>query len=293
MLNLYTISTKRENTEEKFSGQEKLSILYHDIFDYPLSFSDLIRWKSEKQLSIINYQFSITRRRGFYFLEGREGLIYKRLLRKRISAKKLKIAQSASRILEFVPGVKMVAVTGSLAMENSAEESDIDLMIVTKKSMLWTTRLLCYFSLFTFHFSLRSPEDKRQKDKLCLNMWLDESDLTWKKSDRNLYTAHEIAQIVSLVNKDKTYEKFLFKNKWILSFWPNSVRILNFESGISKEMKTRFYILDSIFLVIEKICHWVQIQYMRPKMTREVAGVTRALFHPQDWGKVVMSRLSS
>ena len=56
-------------------------------------------------------------------------------------------------------------------------------------------------------------------------MWLDESDMVWQRKDRNIYTAHEIAQIVPLINKDKTYEKFLSHNRWILDFWPNAVKI--------------------------------------------------------------------
>src|SRR3972149_10240994 len=265
MLNLYTISTKSKGSFEGLNENEKSSVLYHDLFDYPLDFPDLIRWKTGKQLSIRlhhsmgNYQF--TNKRGFHFLDGHEGLIYKRLLRKRISAKKMKIAKKYAKVLAFIPGVEMVAVTGSLAMENSSEEGDIDLIIITKRGMLWTTRLFTYSLIRLFGIGTRKPNDLIQKDKLCLNMWLDESDLTWKKSDRNLYTAHEIAQIVPLVNKDKTYEKFLHQNKWVLDFWPNAVRIWNLESGIWNKKTRRMHhfvgnILDSIFLLVEKNCYW-------------------------------------
>ena len=293
MQNLYTTSTGNMANQARLAAGEKFSIIYHNLFDFPLNFSEIIKWSSHR--SFCDYGGKVVKvahKNGFYYLEGREGLIYKRTLRKRISAKKLEIAKKASRLLSFLPGIKMVAVTGSLAMQNSTDESDIDLMIITKKGVLWTTRLFAYVVIHAFGFSARKPNDLHQRDKLCLNMWLDESDLVWQKKDRNIYTAHEIGQILPLVNKDKTFEKFLFENKWILDFWPNSVRISNFESGIWSE-KTKFNILDSIFLVIEKICYWVQIQYMRPKMTREVATATRALFHPQDWGKVVLRRLSS
>jgi predicted nucleotidyltransferase len=262
---------------------EKTSVLYHDQFDYPLNFSDLIKWQLAKP-SIINRSLEVVNKRGFYFLEGREGLIYKRLLRKRISAKKMKIAQRASEVLSFLPGIRMVAVTGSLAMQNSSEESDIDLMIVTNRGMLWTTRLFAYLLLFVFRFSLRRPKDKNQKDKLCLNIWLDESDLTWSKKDRNLYTAHEIVQIVPLVNKDKTYEMFLRQNKWTLSYWPSAVRIQNTKYGVQR--------LGSLSTILEPVAFWLQHKYMKPKMTREIVTKTRAIFHPQDWGKVILGRLS-
>lgn len=274
MLNLYT--------KEGLSANEKFSVLYHDLFDYPLNFSDLIKWISEPPRGYADRVIFVTHKNRYYFLEGREGLIYKRSLRKRISAKKMKIAKRSANILSLVPGVKMVGVTGSLAMENSSEESDIDLIVITKKGLLWTTRLLAYFLIRLFGIQTRSPMNKKQKDKLCLNMWLDENDLVWR--DRNLYTAHEIAQIVPLVNKNKTFEKFLYTNKWILKFWPNAVHIR--EKGRIKSKIT------FSFPVIEKLAYWFQYKYMKSKLTREVVTPTRAVFHPQDWGKVVIGRLS-
>jgi len=263
---------------------EKASVLYHDLFDYPLNFSDLIKWQLAKTPAI-NQNFEVVNKRGFYFLKEREGLIYKRLLRRRISVKKMKIAQGASKVLSLLPGIKMVAVTGSLAMENSSEESDIDLMIVTQKGTLWTTRLLSYFVLSIMRFALRSPNDSHQKDKLCLNIWLDEGNLAWFKKDRNLYTAHEIAQIVPLVNKDKTYEKFLFQNRWILNFWPSAAKV----------QRIKYKVQSGSFLstALEPVAFWLQYKHMKPKMTREVVTKTRAVFHPRDWGEVVLGRLSS
>jgi predicted nucleotidyltransferase len=292
VLNLYTISTKRENSLEDLSNSERISVVYHDLFDYPLSFSDLIRWQAGKKLIDIENTAEVTSKNGYYHLEGREGLIYKRLLRKRISLKKMKIAKNASRILAFLPGVKMVAVTGSLAMENSSEGSDIDLLIVTRSGSLWTTRLISYFALKVMNYAIRSPKGKEQKDKLCLNMWMDESDLLWLKKDRNLYTAHEIAQIIPLINKDKTYEKFILKNKWVQDFWPNSIRV-NKGDRVRNKNNVHFSLFDFPLQVIEKLAFQFQYWYMKLKITREVVTRTRALFHPQDWGKVVLGRLSS
>ncbi|HET7099499.1 MAG TPA: hypothetical protein VFI61_04685 [Patescibacteria group bacterium] len=284
MLNLYKKAVKKKNGLASLLNGEILSIKYHSIFDYPLNFTDLVRWTAFPSLDL-EVLPDIKNRNGYYFLEGKEGSIYKRLLHKRISVKKLEIAKDASKILSFIPGVKMIAITGSLAMENSSGESDIDLMIVTKKGSLWTTRLFVYMVIHAFGLSSRRPNDLYQKDKLCLNMWLDESDLIWDKKDRNIYTAHEIAQIVPLVNKNNTYERFLYQNRWILKFWPNSVKIGNWKLEIGNS--------TTIPKFIEWVCYKVQFQYMMPKVTREVVEPTRALFHPQDWGKIVLKRLDS
>jgi predicted nucleotidyltransferase len=284
MLNLYTVSTRNESTEGRFTAGERISILYHDLFDYPLSMADLIKWKAGENVLEINDDQTVTGKNGYFYLEEREGLIYKRLLRKRISVKKMKIAERVAKLIAFLPGVKMVGVTGSLAMENSPDESDIDLIVITGEGLLWTTRVLAYTVIRLAGIHTRTPNDKHQKDKLCLNIWLDESDLVWPKKDRNLYTAHEIAQIISIVNKDKTYEKFLYKNKWLLNFWPNSVKV-NSKLGHTNPGRS------ALFAVFEKFAFWIQYRHMKVKITREVISPTRALFHPHDWGKVVLSRL--
>lgn len=275
---------------------DKTSIFYHDIFDYPLTSEELIKWScrtgffSARKVEVVN-------KSGFFFIKGREVLISKRISRLKTSKKKLKIAENASKILSFIPTVKMVAVTGSLAMVNSDRNSDIDLMIITTKGALWTTRLFAYLLIWLFGIQTRKPNDSKEKDKLCLNVWLDESDLIWKKSDRNLYTAHEIAQIVPLINKNNTYEKFLWKNRWILEYWPNAVRAAGYKdtkilSNKKKMHSISLYLLHFISLV-EKMAFKIQYLYMKNKISRETVTKTRALFHPQDWAKTVLTRLQA
>ena len=289
MPNLYKIVTKSEDTLQRIDLGETMSIFYHNIFDFPLTISDLIKWKMATPF-LDNTNYAIKQKNGFFFLEGSEGIIYKRTLRNRISERKMKVAKKAGRILSLIPFVKMVAVTGSLAMQNANPTSDIDLMIVTSKNSLWVTRLLSYLILRLANISVRKFGEKDETDKLCLNIWLDENDLFWK--NRNVYTAHEIAQIIPLVNKSKTYEKFLLENKWILNFWPNSVKIRNHELRIKQGRNVASYvILNALFLSIEKFAFWIQKKYMRSKITSELITPTRALFHPQDWSKVVLDRL--
>ncbi len=291
MHSLYIITPGKTKKREVLEKSEILSVCYHDLFDFPLTFADIIKWSASEYLSPNRDKDAVIYQNGYYFLRGREGLVYKRTLRSRISAKKLGIATKASHALSMVPAVKMVAVTGSLAMGNAADESDIDLFIITGKNLLWTTRILSRLVLNLFGFDLRKAGDTNQKNKLCLNMWMDEADLVWKKRDRNLYTAHEIAQILPIINKNETYGKFLYKNKWISQFWPNAVRI-NEERGAKSKKLFSFSFLAFPLLLFEKLAFWLQYQYMRSKITREVITKTRAIFHPQDLGSYIMSRLS-
>jgi hypothetical protein len=115
---------------------------------------------------------------------------------------------------------------------------------------------------------------------------MDESDLVIKK--RNFFTAHEIAQIVPLVNKNKSYESFLYKNKWILEYWPGAVGIMGKELRIKEKKIGKPFIHNSLFFILrltEAFAYKLQYLYMRSKMTRETVTPTRAFFHPFDWSK--------
>ena len=294
MLNLFKTVVLQEGSQLNLSEEEKFSVFYHDLFDFPLNLHELIRWRISENFQVSNTR-QIVHRNGYFFVEGKEGVVYKRILRKRISAKKFEIAKKASKILSLVPGILMIGITGSLAMQNASDESDIDLMVATKRGRLWTTRLLSYLVAKVFGIKTRAAGDKDQKDKLCLNIWLDESDLRWNK-DRNIYTAHEIAQVVPLVNKNKTYEKFLAANKWILKFWPNAARvrdtkILGYKGTWGKNLVSGIEYRISGF--VEKLAFLIQYKYMKTKITRETVTPTRALFHPQDWSSVILSHFSS
>ncbi len=280
------------------------AVFYHDIFDYPLTARELIKWQAGEKINI-DKKIIVDSKKGFYFLRDSRGLITKRLLRKRFSAQKMKKARKAGKILNFIPTIKMVGVTGALAMENAPQEADIDLLFITQKGFLWTSRLIVLLLLKLTRFPLRKFGDKQQKDKLCLNMWIDERDLVWPANDRNAYTAHEIAQIIPLINRDNAYEKLIWKNRWILDYWPSAVRIpkVNFRNQKSKSksenpsnpvLKASFLPMASFLSkLIEPVAYRLQYLYMKKKITREVVTPTRAIFHPYDWGNIVRSRLTS
>ncbi|OGM53732.1 hypothetical protein A3F62_03650 [Candidatus Woesebacteria bacterium RIFCSPHIGHO2_12_FULL_44_11] len=262
------------------------AIAYHNIFDYPLRHDELTKWYCGSQTpKLIAPDTLVASKDNFYFIAGRENLVLKRLFREKTSERKIKIAEAAARVLSKIPTVKMVAVTGSLAMRNARDDSDIDLMIITQKGTLWLTRAVAYLILKLAKFSLRTPGKKDEKDKLCTNIWLDETDLFWTK--QNIFTAHEIAQVVSLVNKDNTHEKFLEENSWIVNYWPGTAQA---RQDIKKKKHTISRYLNIIISFANFLAFGLQYLYMKPKITREVVTPTRALFHPVDWSEEILSR---
>ena len=138
---------------------------------------------------------------------------------------------------------------------------------------------------------LRKPGNHEQKDKMCLNIWIDEKDLAWKKTSRNIFTAHEIAQIEPLYDRGGVYKKLMEKNKWIKRYWPNAVQKKYFIKKGEGGVYTNLIILP--FMLFEPIARKIQMVYMKNKITRETVTPTKALFHPVDWSSIVIDRLQN
>ena len=109
-----------------------------------------------------------------------------------------------------LPFVRMVAVTGSLAMNNVADDADIDYFIVTENGRLWLTRFLV-IGLVRLA--------ARRGIVLCPNYFVAESALTLP--ERNIYTAREIVQMVPLFGQD-VYAQLRQQNCWASQFMPNA-----------------------------------------------------------------------
>ncbi len=201
------------------------TLLYADIFDYPLKPEEVWQWLiwEKKELpSKLNFEKALSdfkKIKGLYSLNDKRELVILRKQREKYSAKKFIKARKISRIAGIIPLVKFVGITGALAMENAKEDDDIDFLIITASGWLWTTRFLITILLNLLGVR-RKPQDKVFKDKICLNLFLEEDHLGFKK--QNLFLAHEISQVRPLVDKNKTYQRFLAANKWVKNYLPNA-----------------------------------------------------------------------
>lgn len=212
-----------------------------------------------------------------------------RLRRRRASAPKFRLAARVARLIGLLPSVKLVCLTGALAMENSDENDDIDLMIVTSPNRLWLTRPLVVL-LVSLFFKRRRPipsalslQPLALRNALCLNLWLDASALAMPPHRQDLRTAHELAQMKPLVNKDKTYEKMLSLNKWEEKFLANFWQSVMHSFGPKRLLPSSFFLLPSLNNLLNLINYFffrLQYLYMRPKLTSEEVTLHSAFFHP-------------
>ena len=290
---MYKFLEKETNIKKtKIDSSLMSSVIYHNIFDYPLKIAELDFWKVGKGQEDINFQGVAAQiKQNYIFVLGRENLIAKRIFREKISREKIKIAISASYIIGKIPSVECVMLTGALCMKNADFNSDIDLFIITKKNTLWSTRPLVYLVLKLCGFKLRRAHDSDQKDRLCLNMWA-EGIFSWEKPRRNIFTAHEILQMHPLVNKNNIYEKFILKNKWVKDYWPNAY--LKTKKRIVVNHKSKKY-LNEVFVKVLRALNYflfkIQYKYMKNKITNETIKKQKAFFHPVNWSDIVLTRL--
>lgn len=204
------------------------TLAYADVFDYPLIEKEIWRYLiAEKKISseIVQKELcqkypQIVKTGEYFFLKNRHQIVKIRQVREKWSRGKLKIAQRVAGWLRLIPWIKMVGVTGALAMNNSDKDDDIDLLITTSKNRLWLTRLLATI-IIELVASRRRPDDQKFRDKICLNMFLDEKHLAVPKKEQDLFTAHEVVQMKPIWEKDNTYQKFLKANIWVKKYLPN------------------------------------------------------------------------
>ncbi|MFK7800092.1 MAG: radical SAM protein [Anaerolineae bacterium] len=194
---------------------------YADIFDHPLAADEFSRYMvgmsaepEEVALTLKEMrssgQLSGTNQQDWYPLPGRESLILTRLEREQRAAALWPEAEKYGRMLSKLPFVRMVAVTGSLAVNNPDQKADIDFFIITEPDRLWLTRLLV---ISIVRLAARNGIE------LCPNYFITSDNL--EIQSQNLYTAREISQMVPLKGLDM-YQQFRKANRWTLNHLPNA-----------------------------------------------------------------------
>jgi len=288
------------------------ALIYADLFDFPLTEEELWRrlicpskinqqeWKKELTDWVVRKK--IGRKEGYYFLPGREGNIAKRQRGEKFWPSKFALAQKAASLLKKIPTVYFIGLTGNLALGTAQADDDIDLMIITAPGALWLTRLWIYLLLVLnnmrwpisskarnkLRLSARCPSEKSASDKLCLNLFLDGSDLEMEAGNQNLFIAHEIAFIKPLINKKQTYERFLSANQWVREFLPNAFSL---KSMANTSRRIIFVELRGVFFrFFNYPCYWFQRFYMRGKPLAKKVSLTQAFFHPRDQSGKIMNR---
>lgn len=196
------------------------TVTYVDIYDYPLTSKEIHRYlfgisasgpKVENVLEnglLVRNHLALTD--GYFTLPGRRTIVETRRKRSEIAKELWPLAVHYGHFIAKIPFVRMVAVTGSLAVDNADRDGDIDYLIVTENGHLWVSRAMVI--LVVKHAAQRQVA-------LCPNYFLTEKAMSLE--EQNLYTAREVAQLVPLYGLD-TYFQMRQLNEWVAEFLPNA-----------------------------------------------------------------------
>ncbi len=289
------------------------TISYYDAMDYPLTLFEIWRFLSFEDINVpAQYRKERTLKdvqdivdhlvrdkhivctNGFYALIGREHLVRERQRRTILSIDKLYRMRRCVKFLRHVPFVRMVLVTGRLAMKHAEENSDWDVLIVLKRGFIWTGR---FFVTVVTHVLGRRRTDAHHADRLCLNYFITTGSLKISLDDR--YSAHEYMMARPLFASINP-QRFLSANLWIKRFRPHFDTLF---------VQSPYFIDDTATAYIMRhFCEWClrvihiepllqKIQYVKimknPKTSREnsviVANDRELIFLPCPHSKRVLA----
>lgn len=195
------------------------TIAYADIFDYPLTVAEIHRYLIGMPATLDEVYAALHGRIAcqishcdeFITLAGREKIVHTRTQREAIAQQMWPTARYFGRIISHLPFVRMVAVTGSLAMDNVEANGDIDYLIVTEPHYLWLCRM--------FIVALVKYARWQTDLGLCPNYIISEDVLVFH--EHSLFTARELAQMIPIAGF-AIYHKMREMNTWMLDYLPNA-----------------------------------------------------------------------
>jgi len=210
---MYQSSSEKPRTRLDFLIEP---IIYGDIFDYPLTLDEINKFctlpLSRKKLKAEidkNEKFRkiVSHKNGFYFLTGRDELVDLRRTRKEQSKKAWRMAHRVVRCIKYIPFIKGILVTGSLAVNNVRRKDDIDFLVIVKEKRIWFVFLI--LGVLQRIFSKRF---------LCPNFYksLAHPSLTYK----SFFVAREASQACPIYG-EAPCQRFMEANVWIHNLFPN------------------------------------------------------------------------
>jgi hypothetical protein len=198
------------------------TVLYADVFHFPMMAAEIHHFLIyDRQVSLEAVERALASSPwlsemveqidGYVVYIGHGDLIPVRLEREQASQHLWPEAVRYGSWLARLPFVRMVSLTGALAMRNAADDDDdLDYILITAPRRVWIARA---FAILLVRLArMRGVE-------VCPNYVLAETAL--EQEWQNIFMAHEVTQMVPLYGCD-LYQRFRAANQWVESQLPNA-----------------------------------------------------------------------
>jgi hypothetical protein len=209
------------------------TMAYFDIFDFPLTIEEIgkyLLWANADRNELwtfLNNDPGIQRYGDFYFFKGRRAIVDVRRDREEVSERFWKKVRRFVPLVQFVPFIRMAAVCNTLAINNAARDSDIDLFVVAKSGRLFFAR-----TLLTLMFGLLGVRrhGKKVAGRFCLSFYVTDENLNLENirlGSDDIYLPFWLVTMKPLYGRE-TYEKLLAENGWIKKYFPRPMEKCEF-----------------------------------------------------------------
>lgn len=280
-------------------------VKYYDFFAYAPSLDEIYTFlpmrtskkelqKNLKQMVLKKALEALSIENWSYTLPGHSIFARKKARNREISLQKIDQITRFIEIISSISPIKLIGYSGSVAMNHAQKNDDIDLFIVTAGGRIWTVRFLMILIAVLMGYKRRRAV-AHDKDKVCMNLFFDERDLSIPLHKRNVYVGHEVLQMRPVIVRDDIYDRFLEANKWVYDFFPNAY-LSSSRSRPSRRagvaISSRWGLPRSVRSlamthtnVIEFILKHIQLFLINRHKTTELVTDTQLWFFPQDFEK--------
>ncbi len=177
---------------------------------------------------------------------------YKEQIQKnKISTEKIKQAKKWAKASSWVPYLRGLFLTGTLAMKRGGTNSDWDVLVVLKKDRIWIGRLILTGWL---HLIKKRRHKQIVQNRFCLNQFVVDKKLKFK--EQNEFFGNELIMAIQLLDASDLKNKIFKKNKnWLKEFKPNIKfrKSINTKNGFSKKVQKKAENILEIFRLAEMI----------------------------------------
>lgn len=189
------------------------SILYGDAFDCAVTFEEILRFSRlavdreavNDTLALPAVKKIVHGQDGLFYLHGNAHLVKPRLASLARASVLKRRAGRVARCVQYLPFVRGIVLTGSVAADDARPDADVDfLIIVARRRLSFVFLLLGAFSRLT------------GRRVFCPNYYLSEDHLEIRQQSH--FTAREIAQARALAGCGIT---MLRQNGWVRKWLPN------------------------------------------------------------------------
>ncbi|MCK5080598.1 MAG: hypothetical protein KAQ63_00400 [Candidatus Moranbacteria bacterium] len=181
-------------------------------------------WEVSVLLKSLLEKRKIVNKKGFWGIKDRKKLANQRIIYQKNSLRKIRKLRKWVNIVKYLPFIRGIFITGTLALQTSSKKSDWDVLIIMKKNRIWLGRLILTAVLLVIG---QKRTKNKIEDRFCLNHYLTEGYLI--PESRNEYTACEFGFVAPVLN-EQLFNDFMRLNwNWLRRFSPN------FEVGDSLE----------------------------------------------------------